>query len=153
MLTENVVQKCRPKMSKMFWRPKIVRQFVITHYIYKLFPACQMFSDCHWCTERNAHCNICHWTVAETETHNRISSRNAWTLLLLMACLKIVQENIGWPTEVRIGLGLFRKSQIFRLRFTPLFCAIADALPLAAQFALTPGVHSGVRNSLTSPSL
>ena len=35
----------------------------LTGYIYKLFPTCQMFSDCHWCTERNAQCNIVHWIV------------------------------------------------------------------------------------------
>ena len=29
-------------------------------------------------------------------------------------------RNIGWPTEVRIGLGFFRRSEIFGLRFTPL---------------------------------
>ena len=37
-----------------------------------------------------------------------------------MACQKIVQEDIGWPTEVRIGLGLFRMSKIFGLRLTAL---------------------------------
>ena len=37
-----------------------------------------------------------------------------------MACPKIVQENIGRPTEVRMGLGLFRRFEIFGLRFTPL---------------------------------
>ena len=37
-----------------------------------------------------------------------------------MACLKIVQERIAKPTEARIGLGLFRRSEIFGLRFTPL---------------------------------
>ena len=35
------------KLSKIVCRPKIVQIFVITHYIYELFPACQMFSDCH----------------------------------------------------------------------------------------------------------
>ena len=38
----NAIQKCVQKMSKMFWR-----LFVNTHYIYKLLPVCQMFSDCH----------------------------------------------------------------------------------------------------------
>ena len=38
----------------------------------------------------------------------------------LMACPKNVQENMGWPIEVRIGLGLFRRSKNFGLWFTPL---------------------------------
>ena len=29
-------------MSKIFWWQKIVQRFVITHYIYKLVPACKM---------------------------------------------------------------------------------------------------------------
>ena len=37
-----------------------------------------------------------------------------------MACPKIVQDKIGWQTKVRIGLGLFRRSEILALRFTPL---------------------------------
>ena len=38
MLTKNAFQK----MSKMFWCPKIVQIFAITHYIYKLLPACSL---------------------------------------------------------------------------------------------------------------
>ena len=69
MLTKNVVRK----ISKMFWRPKTVQISRITNYIYKLFPACQMFSDSHCWTERNAHCNIGHLIVV----HKPIRSRNA----------------------------------------------------------------------------
>ena len=80
-------------MSQLFWRPKMVQILFITHYICIMFPACQMLSDCHWCTERNAKCNIVHRIVL----HKPIGSENAWNLLWLMTCLKIVQENIGWP--------------------------------------------------------
>ena len=81
-----------------------------------MLPACQIFSDCHWWTEINAHCNIGHWILV----HASIMSRNARSLLQLMAWPQIVQENIDWPTEVRIGLGIFRRSENFGFRFTPL---------------------------------
>ena len=42
-----LVKKCPKIIQNVFFRPKIDQIFVITHYIYKLFPACQMFSDCH----------------------------------------------------------------------------------------------------------
>ena len=70
-------------------------------------------------------------TDVQRETHNAISFlelcsiiphgwNNAWNLPWLMACPKIVQENIRWPTKVRIGFGHFRRSTIFGRRFTPL---------------------------------
>ena len=119
-------------MSKMFWRPKIVQIFVTTHYIYTTFPACHMFSDCHWCTERNAQCNIVHRIVL----HKPIGSKKAWNLLWLMACPKIVQENIGWPTEVRIGFGHFRRSKMFGLRFTALLWTLDSARRVAHFFPI-----------------
>ena len=38
-----------------------------------------------------------------------------------MACPEAFQENIGWPTEVRIGFVHFRRFRSFGLQFTPLW--------------------------------
>ena len=57
----------------------------------------------------------------------------------LMACPKIVQENIGRPTEIRIGLVLFRRSEIFGLRFTPLLIQISKTY---VSYAASEQSHS-----------
>ena len=47
-----------------------------------------------------------------------------------MACpKKIVPKNIGYPTEVLIALGPFRRSRICGLRFTPLHDAHTKLKP------------------------
>ena len=63
MLTKIVVKK----VSKMLWRPKIVQIFVISDYIYKLFPACQTFSV----------------TDGRRETHIAISVTELWSIINL----------------------------------------------------------------------
>ena len=47
MQAKNVVQKC----PKSFGVQKLSNIFT-THCIWRVFPACKIFSDCHWCTDK-----------------------------------------------------------------------------------------------------
>ena len=87
-----------------------------------------MFSDCQLCKQRNRHCNIIHWIVL----HKPIDRKNESDFLDCNWCSveKKYPKNVGWPTEVRIGFGLIRKSKTFGLRFTPLVLTLKHVQPI-----------------------
>ena len=61
-----------------------------------------MFFYCPSFAERNANCNIVHWT--DSTSHKVEECVN---FAITNGLSKIVQENIAWPTEDGIGLGFF----------------------------------------------
>ena len=107
----------------MFW--KVSEATILREndsYIYALVPALQMFSDCHRCKEREREREREEENIAilfaELCPINKIRKK-LWTLLQLMFSPKNLQQNIDWPTEVRIGLEPFRR-YFFLLRFASL---------------------------------
>ena len=111
--------QCKPKMLSENYPKKFGFQ-----KLFKFLSLLITFINCyrHACATEiqkethNWQCYIDHWIVL----HNPTGWNNAWNLLCLMACPRIVQVNIGWPNKVRIGFGHFRRSNILGLRFTPL---------------------------------
>ena len=113
--TKNVVQK----MSKMFWCPKIVQIFVITIYIYKSSPACQMFSlTVRIYLQREMHIAISFTELCYIKHRVGKCVKFAITITNRLAknCPRKYWVTDRSPNRIRT----FPEVQNFGLRFTPL---------------------------------
>ena len=118
-MLSNPKSKCNKK-----WRPKSVQRALV----FKNIPSIGHYSLYLWIVQcmPDVLClsliyrEKCTLTSSTGRCCISLSDRKMLSSAISNDLSKNFQENVGWPTEVRIGLGFFRKSKIFRLLLTPL---------------------------------